>query len=152
MTNQLFETCKPFNELSSDELYSVLQLRQEVFMLEQKCLYPDLDGYDRQAQHLMIYNEDKALVAYARLFNVGMPYPGFLSIGRVVSHPQHRKQSYGRYLMERAIVIVRKLYGQHPIQIGAQAYLTSFYSSFGFKDINQYYLEDGIPHLKMVLN
>lgn len=121
-------------------------------MLEQKCLYLDLDGYDQHAHHLMIYNEVDQLVAYARLFNTGMPYAGYLSIGRVVSHPQHRNKQYGRYLLQTAIEQVRQIYGQHPIKIGAQAYLTAFYSSFGFKDIKQYYLEDGIPHLKMVLD
>lgn len=121
-------------------------------MLEQKCLYLDLDGYDRQAQHLMLFNTDNILVAYARLFDTGMPYPGFLSIGRVLSHPQYRKHAYGRSLVEKAIARVRILYGMHPIKIGAQAYLTDFYKSFGFEDIKEYYLDDGIPHLKMVLN
>ncbi len=151
MPDQLTVKCKPFSALAPDELYDVLRVRQEVFMLEQKCLYLDLDGYDQSAFHLMILNKEKTLVAYARLFDTGMPYPGFLSIGRVVVHPQHRKKAYGRYLMKEAIEQVRQLFGQHPIKIGAQAYLTTFYNSFGFSDIHQYYLEDGIPHLKMVL-
>ncbi len=151
MPDLLSVKCKPFSVLTPEELYAALRLRQEVFMLEQNCLYLDLDGYDQSAYHLMVFNEE-VLVAYARLFGAGMPYPGFLSIGRVVVHPQHRKKAYGRYLMQNAIEQVRQLFGQHPIKIGAQAYLTTFYNSFGFTDIHQYYLEDGIPHLKMVLD
>jgi len=151
MPDLLTVKCKPFASLTPEELYAVLRLRQEVFMLEQNCLYLDLDGYDQHAYHLMVFNED-ILVAYARLFGEGMPYPDYLSIGRVVSHPKHRKKAYGRYLIQTAIEQVRQLFGPLPIKIGAQAYLTSFYNSFGFTDIHQYYLEDGIPHLKMVLD
>lgn len=152
MIDPLSVKCKPFPELHPDELYAILRLRQEVFMLEQNCLYLDLDGHDQHAHHLMILDPEENLVAYARLFNTGMPYPNYLSIGRVVSHPRHRKKEYGKYLMRVAIDRVRKIYGHHPVKIGAQAYLTSFYHSFGFRDIGQYYLEDGIPHLKMVLD
>ncbi len=151
MTANLSYRCKAFDLLSPQELYEILHLRHLVFVMEQKCFYQDTDGYDQQAQHLLIQDEQQKLISYARLFNLNMPYPGYLSIGRVVAHPSQRGQGVGQYLMQTAIAEVRNLYGSHPIKIGAQAYLTGFYRSFGFRDIGQYYLEDGIPHLKMIL-
>jgi ElaA protein len=149
MLDLLSISCKSFDQLTPSELYDILHLRHIVFSIEQKCLYIDTDGFDQQAFHLMIRERD-ILVAYARLFDVDMPYPGYLSIGRVVTHPDYRNKQYGKLLMQTAIQKIRELYGGHPIKIGAQAYLTGFYTSFGFKDIGHYYLEDGIPHLKMV--
>lgn len=149
MSNSLSISCKSFAQLTTFELYDILHLRHIVFSIEQKCLYIDTDGFDQQAYHLMLI-EQGTLVAYARLFDVNMPYPGFLSIGRVVTHPEHRNKQYGKLLLQTSIQKIRELFGDLPIKIGAQAYLTGFYMSFGFKDIGQYYLEDGIPHLKMV--
>ncbi|MEO5583592.1 MAG: GNAT family N-acetyltransferase [Saprospiraceae bacterium] len=149
MLDQLSISCKSFSHLTTFEVYEILHLRHIVFSIEQKCLYIDTDGFDQQAYHLMLI-ERGTLVAYARLFDVNMPYPGFLSIGRVVTHPDYRNKQYGKLLMQTAVLKIRELFGVLPIKIGAQAYLTSFYSSFGFMDIGQYYLEDGIPHLKMV--
>ncbi|MEP7321464.1 MAG: GNAT family N-acetyltransferase [Saprospiraceae bacterium] len=150
MPDQLSITCKSFAQLTTFELYEILHLRHIVFSIEQKCLYIDTDGFDQQAYHLMLRERD-ILVAYSRLFDVSMPYPGFLSIGRVVTHPEHRNKQYGKHLIQTSILKIRELFGELPIKIGAQAYLTGFYTSFGFKDIGQYYLEDGIPHLKMVM-
>lgn len=144
-------TCKPFDQLSPAELYEVLKLRHLVFGIEQDCLYIDADGYDQAAYHLVFKNEAGQIVAYTRLFGLNMPYEGCLSIGRVVTHPDFRGIGLGKKLMNESIERVRSLFGHHPIKIGAQAYLTVFYSDFGFKDIGCYYLEDGIPHLKMVL-
>lgn len=144
--------CKPFAELVAAELYDILRLRQQVFILEQSCLYLDTDGYDEAAHHLMIYNKQKDLVAYSRLFGLNMPYAGYLSIGRVVTNPRYRGLSYGRILMRHSIEQLRSIHGPHPIKIGAQAYLIGFYSSLGFRSTGQRYLEDGIPHLKMILD
>lgn len=149
MSDHLSISCKSFAQLTTFELYEILHLRHIVFSIEQKCLYIDTDGFDQQAYHLMVREQD-TLVAYARLFDVNMPYPGFLSIGRVVTHPDHRNKQYGRLLMQTANLKIKELFGDLPIKIGAQAYLTDFYTSFGFKDIGHYYHEDGIPHLKMV--
>lgn len=144
-------TCKAFDSLTAQELYEILHLRHLVFVIEQHCIYQDTDGHDQQAYHLMIRDDQNKLIAYSRLFDEGMPYAGNLSIGRVVSHPDRRGQGLGLYLMNSAISHIKDLFGDLPIKIGAQAYLTAFYQSFGFKDIGQYYLEDGIPHLKMIL-
>lgn len=151
MNESLDIYCKPFPELNVAELYDLLRLRQQVFILEQSCLYLDADGFDEAAHHLMIYKQ-KDLVAYSRLFGLNMPYPGYLSIGRVVTNPRYRGFSYGRKLMQRSIEQVRSIHGPFPVKIGAQAYLTAFYSSLGFRPTGQRYMEDGIPHLKMVLD
>lgn len=151
MSEPLIIFRKPFAELKAIELYDILRLRQQVFILEQSCLYLDTDGFDEVAHHLMIYRQ-KELVAYSRLFGLNMPYPGYLSIGRVVTSPRYRGSSYGRKLMQHSIEQVRSIHGPFPVKIGAQAYLTAFYSSLGFRPTGQRYMEDGIPHLKMVLD
>ena len=83
-------------------------------------------------------------------FDVDNPYPGYLSIGRVVTHPEHRNKKCGQLLMTNSIIKIKELFGNHPIKIGAQGYLKGFYASLGFNDVGEYYLEDGIPHLEMV--
>lgn len=149
MNAQVTIECKPFTDLTGQEVYDILYLRHVVFVMEQKCIFLDADGFDQRAYHLMI-REDGRLVAYARLFDVNMPYPGYLSIGRVVNHQGYRNKGYGKLLMQTAIEKITSLYGILPIKIGAQAYLTAFYGSLGFKDVGEYYMEDGIPHLKMI--
>ena len=91
-----------------------------------KCIFRDLDYKDQKAHHFMIRNEEGQLLAYTRLLEFNDPYPGYLSIGRVVNHPDYRRMHLGRYLMLRSIEEIRKLHGNHPIKIGAQAYLTRF--------------------------
>ncbi len=150
MESKLTEAVKTFNELTPGEIYDILHLRQEVFVIEQKCIFQDLDYKDQKAHHFMIRNEEGQLLAYTRLLEFNDPYPGYLSIGRVVNHPDYRRMHLGRYLMLRSIEEIRKLHGNHPIKIGAQAYLTRFYSQFGFSPTGERYMEDGIPHLKMV--
>ncbi|MFZ1716794.1 MAG: GNAT family N-acetyltransferase [Saprospiraceae bacterium] len=145
-------SCLPFDQLSPADLYEILKLRHLVFGIEQHCLYVDADGYDQAAYHLIFKNEVGQIVAYTRLFGLNMPYAGYLSIGRVVTHPDFRQIGLGKKLMKESIERVRNLFGKHPIKIGAQGYLAVFYSALGFKDIGSYYLEDGIPHLKMVLD
>ena len=138
---------KKFNELTVEELYSILQLRSEVFIVEQNCVYQDLDGKDRDAWHLM-GKEDEKLIAYTRLFPAGIAYDE-PSIGRVVTSPLKRKNGLGRELMKWSIGQCEKLFGKIPITIGAQLYLKKFYESLGFIVSGEEYIEDGIPHVTM---
>lgn len=144
-------SCVPYHQLALDDLYEILRLRHLVFVIEQQCIFMDMDRYDQKAYHLLMKNESGGLIGYTRLFGLGDPYEGYLSIGRVVTHPDFRNQKVGKQLMRASIDKIYELYGKHPIKIGAQAYLTKFYGSFGFKDIGHYYMEDYIPHLKMVM-
>ena len=138
---------KKFHELSNDELYAILQLRNEVFIVEQNCPYQDLDNKDQDAWHLLGINEGK-LTAYTRLFPPGIFYTE-ASIGRVVTSPEVRGSGIGRELMKKSIYYAENLFGKVPITIGAQLYLKIFYESLGFISFGEEYLEDGIPHIKM---
>jgi ElaA protein len=138
---------KPFNELSVHELYAIMHLRQEVFIVEQNCPYLDADGKDLKSYHLLGYLSNE-LVAYSRIVPPGVSYDE-VSIGRVVTSTQHRKMAYGRQLMVESIKQIESLYGPVPIRIGAQQYLRMFYESFGFVQSGEPYLEDGIPHIIM---
>ncbi|GAB3517015.1 GNAT family N-acetyltransferase [Emticicia fontis] len=142
--------CVPFYELNLDELYAILALRQEVFVVEQNCPFLDADGKDQSALHLMIFDEDENLVAYTRLFAQDVYYQGYTSIGRVVTSPKARGGGLGRVLMEKSIEKVLALFGQAPIKIGAQKYLEKFYHSLGFEPTGNDYIEDGIPHTYMI--
>ena len=142
--------CKPFGELSTEELYRIMWLRQEVFIVEQNCVFSDLDYKDQKAWHCMAKKSDGQIVAYTRLFDENDYYEGFLSIGRVVSIPTERKEGFGRKVFDFSVKKVNELFGNKPVKIGAQAYLEMFYESFGFKSINQDYIEDGIEHKLMV--
>ncbi|MBP6730662.1 MAG: GNAT family N-acetyltransferase [Chitinophagales bacterium] len=139
---------KHFNQLTTVELYTILQLRSEVFVVEQTCPYLDPDGKDIYCHHLMGYMGND-LAAYSRLVPAGVSYAE-VSIGRVISSPKYRGQQYGKLLMQKAIEEIEQLYGSAPIRIGAQAYLKQFYEGFDFVDLNQPYLEDGIPHIIML--
>lgn len=142
------EICKPFSALTIEELYAVLKLRSEIFVVEQNCVYLDADGKDLSAQHLMLY-QNKELMAYARLLPAGASY-NEPSIGRVVSSPRARGLGFGKQLMKLAIENSLRLYGNKPIRISAQLYLQNFYESFGFTTIGEAYDEDGIPHIEML--
>lgn len=142
--------CVPFYELSLDELYAILALRQEVFIVEQNCPFLDADGKDQIAMHLMVLDEAGNLVAYTRLFDKDVYYVGYTSIGRVVTSPKDRGGGLGRVLMEKSIEKVLTLFGQAPIKIGAQKYLEKFYQSLGFELTGKDYIEDGIPHTYMI--
>lgn len=142
--------CKAFTELSVDELYEILALRSEVFVVEQNCVFLDLDYKDQKAMHFMGFDQKNQLMAYTRLFDEGVYYQGFLSIGRVVASPKGRGEGYGREIFGKSIQKSQELFGEKPIKIGAQAYLESFYASFGFQSIDEDYIEDGIPHKIMV--
>ena len=139
---------KKFEALSPYELYSILQLRNEVFVVEQNCVFQDADDKDQNSYHLMGFNNDK-LVAYTRLVPPGESYKE-VSIGRVVTSPSVRRSGAGKELMEQSIDAVYKIFGVQPIKIGAQLYLKKFYESFGFEQISDVYLEDGIEHIYMM--
>ncbi|MFB9293704.1 GNAT family N-acetyltransferase [Persicitalea jodogahamensis] len=147
---QINWTLKTFPELSLDELYTLLRLRNEVFIVEQNCPFPDLDGKDQLCHHLLGLSEDSSsLVAYTRVVPPGVIYD-FASIGRVATALTVRRYGVGRELMRRSITAVEDLYGPVPIQIGAQRYLQKFYESFGFRQLGDMYLEDGIEHILML--
>ncbi len=138
---------KPFNALSIDELYSLLRLRSEVFVVEQNCVYQDLDGKDEKALHLIGIFEDK-IVAYTRLFKAN-DYFENASIGRVVIDQNYRDRKWGHELMQQSIAGIKKHFGETKITISAQLYLQKFYESQGFVRTSEMYLEDDIPHIEM---
>lgn len=140
---------KTFNELSPQELYKIMQLRIQVFIIEQKCIFQDADNKDEGCLHLMGFDNEN-LVAYTRLVPPGYIYEQ-ASIGRVVTSPLYRDKGIGKELMQRSIETCRQQFGDGSIKIGAQYYLLQFYSSFGFKVISDIYLEDGIEHVYMIL-
>lgn len=151
--NNLYTTnLLPFADLSPFDLYEIMILRQTVFIVEQNCPYLDADGLDYQAWHFGVYDSDRQLVAYTRLLPLNVPYAGYASIGRVVNLPKLRGTGLGRFLMQQSIANCCTLFGNVPIKIGAQSYLIPFYESFGFYSTGENYLEDGIPHTKMILN
>jgi ElaA protein len=139
---------KPFDALTPIELYKILQLRNEVFIVEQNCPYQDCDNKDVYAWHLMGMKED-SLLAYSRLLAPGISYSES-SIGRVVSSPSTRKTGMGKKLMQESLEQIRNLFHTDNIRIGAQLYLQKFYESFGFKRDGDIYLEDNIPHIVML--
>lgn len=138
---------KRFNELSTFELYSLLQLRSEVFVVEQNCVYQDVDGKDDNAIHVLGYL-DNELAAYSRLFDKGV-YFEEASIGRVVVSPKLRDKKLGHDLMQVSIAAVNEHFKEHNITISAQEYLKKFYESHGFVQTSEMYLEDDIPHIQM---
>ena len=139
---------KTFQELSLDELYELLALRSEVFVVEQDCVYQDIDGKDQKALHILGYKEDQ-LVAYTRCFDKGQ-YFEEASIGRVLVKEDQRKYGYGHIIFEASVKEVQSRYNTERIKISAQKYLTKFYESHQFKQIGEGYLEDGIPHIAMI--
>jgi len=149
MELQINWTEKSFSELTTLELYAILRLRTEVFVVEQNCVFQDMDNKDQHSRHLMGWI-DNILVAYARILPAGISYTE-PSIGRVVSDPHYRGKGAGKELMKEAINRTIELCGKHSIRIGAQLYLKKFYGSFGFIPEGEIYLEDGIEHIEMIL-
>lgn len=138
---------KRFNELSHEELYLLLKLRSQVFVVEQNCVYQDVDNKDQKAIHLLgVFNDE--IVAYARLFKSG-DYFENASIGRVVVHPEYRDKKWGHELMQNAISGIEHYFGEKNITISAQEYLKKFYESHDFVQTSEMYLEDDIPHIQM---
>ena len=140
--------CKPFHELTADQMYTILCVRQEVFVLEQECLYLDADGKDRKSFHLMGFTGDE-LVAYARIVEPGVSYQE-VSMGRILTTENARGTGAGIELMEVGIEEIENRYGNVPIRISAQTYLLKFYEKFGFRSTGKEYLEDEIPHTEML--
>ncbi|MFN8349535.1 MAG: GNAT family N-acetyltransferase [Spirosomataceae bacterium] len=149
MSNITFQ-CLPFDSLTLRQLYAILALRIDVFVVEQNCPFQDADGKDLVAWHCLGVDDEGDLVAYTRLFDVGLSYEGYTSIGRVATSQKVRGQGVGQQLIAYSIEQCEKLYGLHPIKIGAQQYLLKFYESFGFRSTGEDYLEDGIPHTIMI--
>lgn len=141
-------TLKTFNNLSPNELYQIMRLRIEVFVIEQQCFYQDADNKDQHSHHLMIW-KGETLAAYARILPAGLSFPE-VSIGRVITSPEVRGSGAGKILMRLAIEKARALYGNVAIRIGAQSYAKVFYSSLGFVATDIEYIEDDIPHIEMV--
>jgi ElaA protein len=139
---------KKFDSLSLQELHDLLQLRSEVFVVEQDCVYQDIDGKDAKALHVLGYVQDK-LAAYTRCFAPG-DYFAEASIGRVVVSEEFRKSGYGHKIMEASIDAVSQYYNVKTMKLSAQTYLTRFYERHGFITTGEPYLEDGIPHIAMI--
>ncbi|HCE57713.1 MAG TPA: GNAT family N-acetyltransferase [Prolixibacteraceae bacterium] len=139
---------KAFQELTVDELYDILQLRSEIFVVEQTCIYNDLDGFDKEAVHLLSKKEGR-IIAYARLLKPGTRFANF-SIGRVVVKESERGTGLGIELMNAAKNYIINELGATKIKISAQSYLQRFYENLGFHIVTEIYLEDGIPHYGMV--
>ena len=139
---------KKFEDLEPGQLYAIMQLRNEVFVVEQNCVFQDADNKDQKSWHLMgIVNEK--LIAYSRLLPPGFVYEE-PSIGRVVTSPSIRGSGAGKELMEESIQNLFKLFGNNAIRISAQLYLKKFYTSFGFEQVSEVYIEDWIEHINMV--
>lgn len=142
---------KSFEELTKSELYAILRLRVEVFVVEQDCPYQELDNWDQVARHFFIRNQSDAIIATLRVFPPGTRYP-CASIGRVVVKEINRNEGLGKVIMTEALNWLRKNYANISVQISAQTYVKKFYESFGFEQVGEGYLEDGIPHIGMILN
>jgi ElaA protein len=141
-------TIKTFQELTTKELYDLIQLRVDVFCVEQNCVYQDLDGKDEKAIHI-IGKKNNKIIAYTRVFKAG-DYFKESSIGRVVVRKDERQHKYGYDIMKASIQAVKEYFNETTIKLSAQTYLRKFYNNLGFKEIGQEYLEDGIPHIVMV--
>lgn len=141
---------KSFAQLSTKELYDILQLRAEVFVVEQNCVYQDVDGKDEKALHVIGFKKDK-IVAYARIFKPG-DYFEMASIGRVVVAKNERKFGYGHVIFQHSTEAVREYFNETSIKISAQLYLKKFYESHGFQQVGDGYSEDDIPHISMIKN
>jgi ElaA protein len=140
--------CKKFDDLTPKQFYEIIHLRNEVFVVEQNCVFQDADHKDEDAYHFMLWN-DNELAGYTRLLAPGLAYEQ-MSIGRVVTSPKYRRKGIGKQLMEESIKACYRSFGQGSIKIGAQLYLKKFYESFDFLQVGEQYIEDGIPHIYMI--
>lgn len=140
---------KNFNDLSVNELYNILKARVDVFVVEQACAYPEIDNYDQQSLHLFLQEKNK-LIAYVRILPKKVKYEE-VSIGRVLVVKEYRGHGYAEKIMNKAINHIVTIWEEKTIKIQAQQYLKEFYSSLGFEQITDIYLEDEIPHVDMIL-
>lgn len=141
--------CKPFNDLTPQEVYDILGLRQDVFIIEQACIYQDIDGIDTSSHHILA-SSNETLIAYSRI--IPIPNSDYVKLGRIIVHNDHRGIALGRHLVEYSIAEATRLYSPKHIHISAQSYLLQFYESFGFHSISDTYDLDGITHLDMSLD
>jgi len=139
---------KQFKDLTTDELYDILQLRAEIFVVEQDCVYNDIDGLDKEGVH-QFFKKDGEIVAYSRLLKPGTRFPDY-SIGRVVVNQLERGTGLGIEMMKEAKTFILDKWGATKIKISAQKYLQKFYEDLGFEIVTEEYLEDGIPHFGMI--
>ncbi|WP_432205127.1 GNAT family N-acetyltransferase [Cetobacterium somerae] len=139
--------CKKFNELTVEELYEILKLRSEIFVVEQKCVYNDIDGKDTTSIHVML-KENGKIKAYLRVLQPGVSYED-ASLGRVLVAENARKKGFAKLIVEAGVNYIIENFKTKDITIGAQEYLRKFYNEMGFKAISEVYLDDGIPHLDM---
>ena len=143
-------TLKSFDELSKKDLYDILRLRAEVFVVEQNCVYNDLDGADDKSYHLCAYDEDGCLAIYLRVLPVGHEQPGMSSLGRFIIAPKHRGKGLAHDAMERGIEACKTAFPDSiGIAIEAQAHLEKVYNQHGFKSVGEVFMLDGIPHIRM---
>ena len=145
--NEVVWKIKTFDQLSTNELYEILKVRQEVFVVEQTCYYLDADGYDQKAVHIWA-DKDQQIIAYCRVFEPRIKYEES-SIGRVLTHPSYRNLKLGKMLMRIALDTIEGQFRQKNVRISAQDYLLKFYTEFGFVATENKYLEDDIPHTEM---
>ena len=142
--------CLSFDELSTLQLYKILQLRQEVFIVEQDCPYLDADDKDQECYHILGVDDDGILQSYTRIVPPGISYKKYSSIGRVITSAAIRGKKEGVPLMEYSIEKTLKYWPDHSIKISAQTYIMKFYNSLGFQEEGEEYLEDDLPHIAMV--
>lgn len=142
-------TCKHFKDLSAEEFHDIIQLRINVFIVEQNCPYPEIDGKDKNAFHVFGKNEENIILAVSRIIPHGISYEE-CSIGRVATSSTTRLTGCGIDLMKFTIEKINSIYGKSDIRISAQEYLKSFYEKFGFVKVSDSYLEDDIPHIEML--
>jgi ElaA protein len=140
-----------FEELSTQLIYNLLKLRSEVFVVEQQCIYLDIDGKDKDAIHLIATHEDEILF-YSRIFEKGKYYQNYASIGRVIVNEKFRKEKWGDELMSESLEYISLKWGNVPVKIAAQEHLEKFYNNHGFKKIEERFLDDGIWHIYMVFD
>ena len=150
MTNKSDFIWHNFDTISKEELYDVLSLRQRVFIIEQNCFYEDLDYSDREANHLLLYKDNK-LIGYSRVFPPGIKYDA-ASIGRIVVDEKFRSKGYGKLITTESIEFIKNNFPNSDISISAQFRLVHFYENLGFKIEGSVYLEDNIDHIKMVIS
>ncbi len=145
----LFWKVRNFHQLNVFELYGILRLRQEVFIVEQNCAYLDTDGKDQFSDHIFGVDDDGKVIAYCRILQPGVVYAE-VSIGRVATHPQHRHHGLGKLVMDKALNYIEDKYSKISVRIEAQYYLEKFYSSYGFIPVGNIYILDGIEHIEML--
>ncbi|MBW9146078.1 GNAT family N-acetyltransferase [Clostridium sp. CM027] len=139
---------KKFNELNGEEVYEILKLRSEVFVIEQQCIYEECDGKDNNSYHLFA-KENGKIIVYLRILEKGISY-NEISIGRVLTDKKHRGKGLAKQMMIRAIEFIENNLNEKVIRIGAQEYLVNFYEGLGFVRVSEVYLEDNIPHIEML--